>query len=93
MGTNNESFDLEKLVNLDRTFQDVKDFEQHPICSNLGWDAGILRNLIDSNMLGGGYSRKDRAYTTTELFLFLAAKERLHVMQRRIEIEKFLAGE
>lgn len=83
----------QKKRKLDRSFQDVKDFEHHPICISLGWDAAMLRGLIDSNFLGGGYSRKERAYLTSEVYLHLAASERKNVIQRRLEIEEELTNE
>ena len=84
---------LDKIKNLDRSFQDVKDFETHPICMTLGWDAAMLRSLIDANLMGGGYSRKDRAYLSSELFLYLATRERIGAITRRLEIEKQLVGD
>lgn len=88
---NNPNFD--KLKRLDRSYQDVKDFESHPICVNLGWDATMLRSLIDANLMGGGYNRKDRAYLTSELFLYLATRERIGAIGRRLEIEKKMSDD
>ena len=80
------------LDQYDQTFQDVKDFENHPICLELGWDLGILRSLIDSSFMGGRFNRKERAYITTERYLIIAAIERSSVIRNRLAAEERLAG-
>ena len=84
---------LEKLTSFDQTFQDVKEFENHPIVRKLGWDLALLRSLIDAKMLGGGYNRSQRCYVTSEMFIYAVYLQRIEAIKSRLTLEERISME